>query len=177
MKRILNPRLQKDKITVIEDSSSEENNESEENLSPHQNYSQKDHLISSEMIQENHDGSEKQVTPIIEHGMNSGVSFAKEAMKDWQEEDLIFKKLNIPWLSNRDLTLHGEVHMDSEVENLRKTLQQHKSQICFLNETNDRMVMTNNRLREDLDDINAHYQELIVVLKEALKKKGNPKSS
>ena len=31
--------------------------------------------------------------------------------------------------------------------------------------------MTNRRLREDLDDINTHYQELIVVSKEALKRK------
>ena len=31
--------------------------------------------------------------------------------------------------------------------------------------------MTNRRLREDLDDINTHYQELIAVSKEALKKK------
>ena len=61
--------------------------------------------------------------------------------------------------------------MDSEVENLRKTLQQHKSQIEFLNETNDRLVMTNRRLTEYLDDINSHYQELIVVSKESLKRK------
>ena len=61
--------------------------------------------------------------------------------------------------------------MDSEVENLRKSLQQHKSQIHFLNESNDRLMTTNKRLREDLEDINAHYQELIVVSKEALKRK------
>ena len=96
-------------------------------------------------------------------------------MKDRQEEDLIFKKLNIPWFSNQDLTWHGEVHMDLEVENLRKTLQQHKSHIEFLNEINDRLVMTNRRLREDLEDINAHYQELILVSKEALKRKNKSK--
>ena len=117
MKRILNPKLQNEKITVIEDSSSEENR------SPQQNYSQEDHLISSELIQENHEGSEKQVTPIIEQGMTSGDSFAEEEMKERREEDLIFKKLNIPWLSYQDLTLHGEVHMDLEFENIRKTLQ------------------------------------------------------
>ena len=61
--------------------------------------------------------------------------------------------------------------MDSEVENLRKALQQHKSQIHFLDESNDKLVNTNKRLREDLEDINAHYQELIAVSKEALKRK------
>ena len=67
--------------------------------------------------------------------------------------------------------MHGEVHMDSEVENVSKTLQQHKSQIEFFNQTNDGMIMTNRRLREDLEDVNAHYQELIFVSKEALKRK------
>ena len=33
------------------------------------------------------------------------------------------------------------------------------------------MVMTNTILREDLEDINAHYQELIAISKEALKRK------
>ena len=63
--------------------------------------------------------------------MNSGVSFAEEEMKDRQEDDFIFKNLNIPWLSNQDSTLIGEVHMDYEVENLRKSLQQKKVTIFF----------------------------------------------
>ena len=54
MKIILNPKLKNEKITVIQDSSSEEDNESEESLSPQQNYIQEDHLISPEPIQENH---------------------------------------------------------------------------------------------------------------------------
>ena len=40
-----------------------------------------------------------------------------------------------------------------------------------MNETNEGLVMENRRLREDLEDINTHYQELIVVSKEALKRK------
>ena len=167
MKRILNPKLKNKKITVIQYSSSEENNESEENLSPQQNYIQEDHLISPNSVQENHEVLEEQVTPIIEQGMTSGVSFVEEAMKDMEDEYLIFKKLIIPWLSNQDSTLTGEVHMDSEVENIRKSLQQHKSQICFLNESNDKLLITNKRLREDLEDINSNYQELIEVSKEA----------
>ena len=42
MKRILNPKMKNENITVIQDSSSEENNESEENLNPQQNYIQED---------------------------------------------------------------------------------------------------------------------------------------
>ena len=61
--------------------------------------------------------------------------------------------------------------IDSKIENLQKTVKQNKYQIGFLSETNDGLVMTNRRLRGDLDDINTHYQELIVVSKEALKRK------
>ena len=38
MKRILNPKLKEEKITVIKDSSTEEDMESEEELSPQQFY-------------------------------------------------------------------------------------------------------------------------------------------
>ena len=97
--------------------------------------------------------------------MSSKFPFVQEKMKYGQEDDLIFKKFDIPWLSNQGSTLQGEGHIDSEIENLKKTMEQHKSQICFLNETNDRFVMKNRILREDLDDINTHYQELIVESK------------
>ena len=35
------------------------------------------------------------------------------------------------------------------------------------------MVMANRRLREDLDEVNSHYRELIAVSREALKRKRN----
>ena len=55
-------------------------------------------------------------------------------------------------------------------------MKQCKYQISFLNETNEGLVMTNRRLREDLDDINTHYQELISVSKEALRRKKQTQS-
>ena len=143
--------------------------ENEEDLSSQQYYIQEDHLVSLEPVQGGHKALEGQTTFITEHGIDLGVSSVQEAMKDKQEDALIFNKLDIPWLSNHDSIMHGEVHMDSEVENLRKNLQQHKSQIEFLNETNDRLVTTNRILREDLES--THYQELIAVLKEPLKRK------
>ena len=99
------------------------------------------------------------------------VPFAEEIVKYREEDDFIFKKIDIPWLSSKSSTLQGEMNIDSEIENLKKTLDQHKYQIGFLNETNDRLVMTNRKLREYLDEINTHYQELIAVSKEALKRK------
>ena len=40
-----------------------------------------------------------------------------------------------------------------------------------MHETNDGLVTANKRLREDLEEVNSHYQELIAVSKEALKRK------
>ena len=45
-----------------------------------------------------------------------------------------------------------------------------------MQETNDGLVMANRRLREDVDEANSHYQELIAVSKEALKRKRNTES-
>ena len=45
-----------------------------------------------------------------------------------------------------------------------------------MHETNDGLVMANRRLREELDEVNNHYQELIAVSKEALKRKRNTES-
>ena len=61
--------------------------------------------------------------------------------------------------------------LDSENENLRKSIKQLKYQIDFMYETNEGLVVENRILREDLEEINSHYQELIVVSKEALKRK------
>ena len=41
----------------------------------------------------------------------------------------------------------------------------------YLQETNDGLILANKRLREELQEVNEHYQELIVVSKEALKRK------
>ena len=42
-----------------------------------------------------------------------------------------------------------------------------------MQETNDGLVMANRILREDFDEVNSHYQELIAVSREALKRKRN----
>ena len=63
-----------------------------------------------------------------------------------------------------------------ETENLQKTVKQYKYQIGFLSETNDGLVMTSRILREDPDYINTHYQELIAISKEALKRKRHTQS-
>ena len=112
--------------------------------------------------------SEDPKTFSIEQGVSSKVPVVQETVKDKEEDELIFKKIDIPWLSDKTSTLQGGMDIDSETENLKKIVKQNKYQISFLSETNDGLVITNRILREDLDDINTHYQELIDVSKEAL---------
>ena len=41
----------------------------------------------------------------------------------------------------------------------------------YMQETNDGLILANKRLREDLQEVNEYYQELIAISKEALKRK------
>ena len=90
-----------------------------------------------------------------------------------QEDKDIFKKLDIPWMpSDIKDTTTGKA-FDSDKENLQRTIKQYKHQMDYLQETNDGIIMANKRLREDLQEVNEHYQELIAVSKEALKRNGS----
>ena len=51
-------------------------------MKPQQDYIQEDIPISPELVQEGHEVSEEQATPIVEQGMTSVVSFAEAAMKN-----------------------------------------------------------------------------------------------
>ena len=45
-----------------------------------------------------------------------------------------------------------------------------------MHETNEGLVVANRRLREDLEEVNSHYQELIAVSKEYLKRQRQTQS-
>ena len=62
-------------------------------------------------------------------------------------------------------------YMDSKNENLQRSIKQYKHQFENLHEINEGLVTANKILREDLEEVNSHYQELISVSKEALKRK------
>ena len=93
-----------------------------------------------------------------------------EQMEEYEE---IFKKLKIPWmLEEMHPALEGKC-IDFENENLQRNIKQYKYQIEYLQETNEGLVTVNRRLSEDLEEVNSHYQELITISKEALKRKIN----
>ena len=91
---------------------------------------------------------------------------------DLLDEDAdIFKKLKIPWMpSDAQETIAGKP-FDSDKENLQRTIKQYRHQMDYMQEVNDGLIMANRRLREDLQEVNEHYQELTAVTKEALKRK------
>ena len=83
----------------------------------------------------------------------------------------IFKRLDIPWRPTDEQEAMTEKVIDTDKENLQKTVRQYKHQMSYMQEVNDGLMMANRRLREDLQDVNDHFQELTVVAKEALKRK------
>ena len=88
-----------------------------------------------------------------------------------EEDEEIFRKLKIPWIPKGVQSVLEGKYMDSENENLQRSIKQYKHQIEYLHESNEGLVTANKRLREDLEEVNSHYQELISVSKEALKRK------
>ena len=53
----------------------------------------------------------------------------------------------------------------SEFEVLKKSLQYFKEQNIYLNDSSEKLMIANRRSREDLEEIDANYQELIIVSK------------
>ena len=89
------------------------------------------------------------------------------------EDEDIFRKLNIPWLPSKLRDEAVGKAFDSEKESLQITIKQYKHQMEYMQETNDGLILANIRLREDLQEVNDHYQDLTTVSKEALKRKRN----
>ena len=83
----------------------------------------------------------------------------------------IFKSFDIPGMPSYEQEIMTERSVDSDKENLQKTIKQYKQQMNYMQEINEGLMMANRRLREDLQDVNDHFQELTAVSKEALKRK------
>ena len=81
------------------------------------------------------------------------------------------KKLDIPWIPDDEQDPTTGKPFDSDKENLQKTIKQYKQQMNYMQGVNDGLMMSNRRLREDLQDVNDHFQELTAVSKQDLKRK------
>ena len=150
--------------------------EKNESLNLQQVYTRKHHSVMLESCT----GKEKIAVPSIQcnfEGVKStDIPIVTKIFKHEEDDEEIFKRLNVPWLLEGTSLFQEGKCIDSENENLRKSLKHYKYQIEFLHETNEGLVIENKILREDLEEINSHYQELIVVSKEALKRKRKTQS-
>ena len=117
MKKILNPKLSKEKITVIEDSSSQGYLEEDEGLNSQQVDSKKEYsliLVSSprkdKFVEKSKDSSIKRDRSQKVH--------VEVTDPDEEDDDLVFRKMNIPWLSDKASTAKDGLSIDTEIENL-----------------------------------------------------------
>ena len=128
---------------------------------------------------------EEQRFPNFEFGSSSRIVYLESPTKDMDvketrelcemQEYMFSKILEVPLTSeNQESPVYQEeIKIGSKVEILRKSSQQYKVHNEYLNEANDKLMQTNRILREDLEEVNGHYQELIIIAKEALKRKKN----
>ena len=73
-------------------------------------------------------------------------------------------------------TTAGDKSFDSEKESLQRSIKQYKYQVEYMQETNNGLVIAKRKLGEYLEEVNSHYQELITVSREALKRKRKTES-
>ena len=117
MKKILNPNLAKEKITIIEDSSSQGDLEEYEGLNSQQVDSKKEYSL----ILESSPGKDK----VPEQSKDSSIKrdrsqniLVEVVDQDEEDDDLVFRKMNIPWLSDKASTTKDGLSIDTEIENL-----------------------------------------------------------
>ena len=110
MKNLLNPKLAKEKITVIEDSSSWEDLKEDEDLNSEEVNSKREDSVKDIVVEQSKESSIKgdrsQKVPI--------------AITEQHEEDdeAIYNKLNISWLSNEVFSFEEGKCIDLENENI-----------------------------------------------------------
>ena len=63
------------------------------------------------------------------------------------EDEEIYKRLKIPWTLEGTQTITGDKCIDSEKENLQRSIKQYKYQIEYMHEANDGLVNANRRVR------------------------------
>ena len=149
MKKMLNPKLNKERVTVIDDSSSEEKLNDDKGgkgkrlMESEREYVLTDTKISdiflevrSQMLQEQQEGeikssyleknvmAEEKVPCKAQSEENLG--FPGTPTELLQEDEEIYRRLNIPWLPNEMQTTAGNKSFDSEKENLQRSIEQYK---------------------------------------------------
>ena len=111
---------------MIEYSSFEEDMEDEENCSSQQIHIKKEHSVILESYTCKNKVAKQSIDFSTERVRSPEVPVKEEAIKNEEDDDLIFRKMNIPWLSDKASTLQEGMSIDSEADNLKKTMKQCK---------------------------------------------------
>ena len=64
-----------------------------------------------------------------------------------------------------------DLDIPPELIQCRRSLQTYKEQTRYLQDINEKLMVANKRLREDMEDKEAEYQKLLVISKDILKEK------
>ena len=172
LKKLLNPKLAQEKITVIEDSSSQEELEEDEGLDAKEMEGKKqitlkdksaltetkiskllkevrkkvaldhhqDDLMKQHSVMTTFCAEEEQIAePLAQCSFEVNESpRVPVTMTEKQEEDKeIFKKLKIPWMPEGMPSTSKRQCIDSNNENLQRSIKHYEYQIEFLHETNE----------------------------------------
>ena len=110
-------------------------------------------------------------------------------VQKWEDEDEfilreanILKDPDIPDLLNKDVDILDISSFEQEImtgrsvgtnkESLQKIIRQYKEQMKHMQEVNQKLMMANRKLKEELQQVNNHCHELTALSKEVLKRKG-----
>ena len=153
MKKLLNPKLNKERVTVIDDSSSNEklNDDKGDSKGKRPMESERESVLTdtkmfdiflevrSQLLQEQQEGEikasylEKKV--MVEEKVpceaetEEHIGLHETPSELFPEDEEIYKRLNIPWLPNEMQTIAGNKTFDSEKKNLQISLKQYKYQV------------------------------------------------
>ena len=100
-------------------------------LSPQQAHARKHHSVMLESSTSKNKMIEQSMDYNTEGVGSPEIPIVSEVFKYEEDDDAIFKKLNIPWLSEKASSFQEGKFIDLENENLQKTVKQYKSQIVF----------------------------------------------
>ena len=64
-----------------------------------------------------------------------------------------------------------DLNISPELAQCKRSLQTYKEQTRYLQDINEKLMVANKRLREDMEDKEAEYQKLLVISKDILKEK------
>ena len=64
-----------------------------------------------------------------------------------------------------------DLEISPELNQCKRSMQTYKEQTKYLQYINEKLMVANKRLREDMEDKEAEYQKLLVISKDILKEK------